>query len=58
MQLDEAALQGLLAQLDSMRLLPRSPRLDEIVSTAVFLASDQAAAITGSFVNATGMFVS
>jgi enoyl-[acyl-carrier-protein] reductase (NADH) len=31
----------------------RSPRLVEVAATAAFLASDQAAAITGTFVNAT-----
>lgn len=57
MVLDEAALQGLFGQLDQMRVLRRSPRLVEIAATAAFLASDQAAAITGTFVNATsGMF--
>ena len=56
-ELDEAALQGLFAQLDSMRMTRRSPRLAEIAHTLAFLASDHAGAITGSFVNATsGMF--
>lgn len=53
-QLDEAAFQGVLKHLDEARMLPRSPSLDDIAATAVFLASDRAAAITGSFVNATG----
>jgi NAD(P)-dependent dehydrogenase (short-subunit alcohol dehydrogenase family) len=58
MRLDDAALQGLLDRLAEMRILRRSPRLAEIAATAAFLASDQAAAITGSFVNVTGMFPS
>lgn len=52
--LDEAALQGLLAHLDSLRMLRRSPRLAEVTATAAFLASDLAAGITGTFVNCTG----
>jgi NAD(P)-dependent dehydrogenase (short-subunit alcohol dehydrogenase family) len=35
-------------------MLRRSPRLAEVAATAAFLASDQAAAITGTFVNVTG----
>lgn len=58
LQLDDAALQGLLAQLDQLRLLRRSPRLAEVADVVAFLASDRAAAITGSFTNATGMFPS
>jgi NAD(P)-dependent dehydrogenase (short-subunit alcohol dehydrogenase family) len=54
--IDEAAIGGIVAQLDSMRLTKRSPRLDDIAATATFLASDRAAGITGSFVNATAMF--
>ncbi len=58
MQLDDAAFEGLLANLDAMRATRRSPRLAEIAATATFLASDGAGAITGSFVNATaGMFL-
>ncbi|GAB3896439.1 hypothetical protein GCM10029964_077780 [Kibdelosporangium lantanae] len=52
---DEASLQGLLGQLDSMRITRRSPRLAEVVETLVFLASAGAAGITGTFVNATSM---
>jgi NAD(P)-dependent dehydrogenase (short-subunit alcohol dehydrogenase family) len=58
LQLDDAALQGLLAQLDQLRLLRRSPRLAEVADVVTFLASDRAAAITGTFTNATGMFPS
>jgi NAD(P)-dependent dehydrogenase (short-subunit alcohol dehydrogenase family) len=53
LQLDEAAFQGLLAHLDQMRMLKRSPTLAQVAATATFLASDQAAAITGCFVDAT-----
>jgi NAD(P)-dependent dehydrogenase (short-subunit alcohol dehydrogenase family) len=59
MVLDDAAFQGLLAQLAEMRMLRRSPRLTEVADAAAFLASDRAAAITGTFVNATsGTFAS
>src|SRR5215218_8209399 len=51
--LDEAAFQGLLDNLDQMRMTRRSPRLAEVAATAAFLASDGAAAITGTFVNVT-----
>jgi NAD(P)-dependent dehydrogenase (short-subunit alcohol dehydrogenase family) len=54
MQLDEAALEGLKAQLAQMRMLRRSPSLAEIADTAAFLASDRAGAITATWVNATG----
>jgi NAD(P)-dependent dehydrogenase (short-subunit alcohol dehydrogenase family) len=54
MQLDDAAFQGLLSQLDQMRMLRKAPRLAQIADVAVFLASDQAAAITATFVNVTG----
>jgi NAD(P)-dependent dehydrogenase (short-subunit alcohol dehydrogenase family) len=52
--MDDAAFQALLTRLDEMRLLRRSPTLAQIADTAAFLASDGAAAITGTFVNATG----
>ena len=56
---DEAALRGLIESLDQMRMTRRSPRLEEVAATAAFLASEQAAAITGTFVNVTsGMFAS
>ncbi|QKG22246.1 SDR family NAD(P)-dependent oxidoreductase [Actinomadura verrucosospora] len=55
--MDDAAFQALLTRLDEMRLLRRSPTLAQIADTAAFLASDGAAAITGTFVNATaGIF--
>ncbi|MEV6110718.1 SDR family oxidoreductase [Streptomyces sp. NPDC051940] len=53
----EEAVQGILANLDSMRMTRRSPSLAEIVGTATFLASDQAGGITGTFVNVTGGMV-
>jgi NAD(P)-dependent dehydrogenase (short-subunit alcohol dehydrogenase family) len=57
--LDDAAYQGLLDSLDQMRMTRRSPRLEEVAATAAFLASERAAAITGTFVNVTaGMFPS
>jgi len=56
---DAAAFQGLIENLDQMRMTRRSPRLDEVAATAAFLASDKAGAITGTFVNVTsGMFSS
>ncbi|MEZ0073851.1 SDR family NAD(P)-dependent oxidoreductase [Planotetraspora sp. GP83] len=57
--LDDVAFQGLLDRLAEMRMLRRSPRLSEVADTAAFLASDRAAAITGTFVNvSSGMFPS
>jgi enoyl-[acyl-carrier-protein] reductase (NADH) len=54
-----AAFQGLIENLDQMRMTRRSPRLAEVAATAAFLASDKAGAITGTFVNATsGIFSS
>jgi NAD(P)-dependent dehydrogenase (short-subunit alcohol dehydrogenase family) len=55
----EEALAGIKANLDGMRMTRRSPQLAEIAATATFLASDHAAAITGTWLNATsGMFAS
>jgi len=54
LRLDDAAFQGLLDRLDEMRMLRRSPRLAQVTDMAAFLASDQAAVITGTFVNVTG----
>jgi NAD(P)-dependent dehydrogenase (short-subunit alcohol dehydrogenase family) len=50
---EEAAFQGLIESLDQMRMTRRSPRLEEVAATAAFLASEKAAAITGTFVNVT-----
>jgi NAD(P)-dependent dehydrogenase (short-subunit alcohol dehydrogenase family) len=56
---DEAAFQGLIDNLDQMRMTRRSPRLEEVAATAAFLASERTGAITGTFVNVTsGMFPS
>jgi enoyl-[acyl-carrier-protein] reductase (NADH) len=57
--MDEAALQGVLAHLDSLRMTKRSPRIADIAALATFLASDAASSITGTWINATaGMFPS
>jgi NAD(P)-dependent dehydrogenase (short-subunit alcohol dehydrogenase family) len=59
LQLDDAAFQGLLQQLDALRMLRRSPRVAQVADVAAFLASDRAAAVTGTFVNVTsGIFPS
>ena len=50
---EEAAFQGLIESLGQMRMRRRSPRLKEVAATAAFLASEKAAAITGTFVNVT-----
>ncbi|TMR09244.1 SDR family oxidoreductase [Nonomuraea turkmeniaca] len=44
---------GVLEHLSSVRALRRSPRVAQVAATAAFLASDHAAAITGTFVNVT-----
>jgi NAD(P)-dependent dehydrogenase (short-subunit alcohol dehydrogenase family) len=54
LQLDDAAFQGVLDQLDQLRMLRRSPTLAQVADVAAFLASGQAAAITGTFINVTG----
>jgi NAD(P)-dependent dehydrogenase (short-subunit alcohol dehydrogenase family) len=57
--LDAEGLRGVLDHLDSLRMTKRSPRIADIAALATFLASDAAAAITGTWVNATaGMFPS
>ncbi len=56
---DEATYQGILKNLDQMRMTRRSPLLAEVAATAAFLASERAGAITGTFVNVTsGTFTS
>src|SRR6266567_2870492 len=45
--MDEAALDGVRAHLDSLRMTRRSPRIADIAAVATFLASDAAQAITG-----------
>ncbi|MFE5196000.1 SDR family NAD(P)-dependent oxidoreductase [Streptomyces sp. NPDC056601] len=57
--MDEAALQGVLAHLDSLRMTTCSPRIADIAALATFLASDAASSVTGTWINATaGMFPS
>jgi len=56
--IDETALPGILAHLDQLRITRRSPRLPDIAETIVFLASEHARGMTGTFVNATAMFTS
>ncbi len=51
--LDEATYQSILKNLDEMRMTRRSPTLAQLSATAAFLASDHAAATTGTFVNVT-----
>ncbi|GAB3835487.1 SDR family oxidoreductase [Dactylosporangium cerinum] len=58
MQLDDAALQGILGHLDGLRITRRSPSLAEVAEVAVFLASDRSAGMTGTFTNVTQMFPS
>ncbi|MEU1267163.1 SDR family oxidoreductase [Streptomyces sp. NPDC005799] len=55
--IDEAAIQGIVTNLATMRMTRRNPTLAEITATATFLASDHAAGITGTFVNVTGGMV-
>nr|WP_206314680.1 SDR family oxidoreductase [Streptomyces coryli] len=52
------AVAGVLANLDGLRMLPKSPPLQEIAELAAFLASDRAGAVTGTWVNGTAMFAS
>jgi NAD(P)-dependent dehydrogenase (short-subunit alcohol dehydrogenase family) len=53
LRLDDAAIQGLIGHLDQARMTRRSPRLDQVVETVAFLASDRAGGITGTMVNVT-----
>jgi NAD(P)-dependent dehydrogenase (short-subunit alcohol dehydrogenase family) len=55
--IDAAAVRGIVDQLATMRMTRRNPTLAEVAATAVFLASDHAAGITGTFVNVTGGMV-
>ena len=45
---------GIIAMLDSRRMTGKSPVTAHIAATAAFLASDDAAAITATWINATG----
>ncbi len=57
--MDETAVQGIRAHLDSLRMTKRSPRTADIAALATFLASDAGISITGTWINATaGMFPS
>jgi NAD(P)-dependent dehydrogenase (short-subunit alcohol dehydrogenase family) len=56
--IDEGMLAGIHANLDGLRILRRSPGLGEVAETIVFLASPAARGLTGTWVNATGMFTS
>jgi NAD(P)-dependent dehydrogenase (short-subunit alcohol dehydrogenase family) len=50
---------GIAANLDSLRMTRKSPVTAQIAAIAAFLASDAAAPITGTWINATaGMFPS
>ncbi|MGW7405745.1 SDR family NAD(P)-dependent oxidoreductase [Streptomyces sp. NPDC054833] len=53
----DVSLDGLLDHLAGLRMTRRNPTLAEITATAVFLASDHAAGLTGTFVNVTGGMV-
>lgn len=53
---DEAKVRGVIEHLDGLRMLRKSPSLEHVAELAAFLASDRSWAVTGSFVNATGMF--
>ncbi|MGW2828050.1 SDR family NAD(P)-dependent oxidoreductase [Streptomyces sp. NPDC001286] len=55
--IDAAAVQGIVDHLAQMRMTRRNPTLAEVAATAVFLASDHAAGLTGTFVNVTGGMV-
>jgi NAD(P)-dependent dehydrogenase (short-subunit alcohol dehydrogenase family) len=58
-QVSQEMADGIVANLDSMRMTRKSPVTAHIAATAAFLASDGAAAITGTWINATaGMFPS
>lgn len=58
-RVDQARFEQLLDDLAGMRMLRRSPEVAQVAATAAFLASDRAAAITATFVNATsGTFAS
>jgi NAD(P)-dependent dehydrogenase (short-subunit alcohol dehydrogenase family) len=58
MQLDAAALQGVIEGISQMTMLRRAPRLAQVAEVAAFLASDRAAAVTGTITNVTCGLVS
>jgi enoyl-[acyl-carrier-protein] reductase (NADH) len=49
--------QTVIDMISSMSALRRTPRLADVAQTAVFLASDRAAGITGSMTNVTAGLV-
>ncbi len=51
MQLDAAGVERLLENTAGMTMLRRAPRLAQVTDVAAFLASDRAAAITGTIAN-------
>jgi NAD(P)-dependent dehydrogenase (short-subunit alcohol dehydrogenase family) len=51
--MDEAAVEQLVAGIGQMTMLRRAPALAQVADAAAFLASDRAAAITGTIVNVT-----
>lgn len=51
---DDAMVAGIQQNLAAMRSLRRSPSLADVAAAAVFLASDQARGLTGTWVNVTG----
>jgi NAD(P)-dependent dehydrogenase (short-subunit alcohol dehydrogenase family) len=53
MHLDAAGLERMFEGLAGMTMLRRAPRLAQVAEVAAFLASDQAAAMTGTIVNVT-----
>jgi enoyl-[acyl-carrier-protein] reductase (NADH) len=55
--IDAAAVRGIIDHLAGMRTTRRNPTLAEVAATAVLLASDHAAGITGTFVDVTGGMV-
>ena len=53
MQMDEAGIQRIIEGIAGMTMLRRAPGLVPVAETAAFLASDRAAAITGTITNVT-----
>ncbi len=58
MQLDAAAVQGVIEGISQMTMLRRAPRLAQVAEVAAFLASDRAGAMTGTITNVTCGLVS
>src|SRR5262249_18279887 len=53
MKMDAAGLENLVQQMGQMNMLKRMPRLPQVAEVAAFLASDGAAAMTGTITNVT-----